>query len=195
MEFSTEKVTKAFEAFMDLGADQAVRVAVESGMDEATAQALIAGFDYGTDDCFKPYNLAQQVKETLRGYAGAYASADCALDVAQGYGGYTDAGDIRNDIQSRMVTDGYPPDVAEAFLLGCSSSKPPAPEQLQELEKIQTQFDTLDGMEICLHSIESMKRLRTAKKLIAKVKTTMMKNGATAEAADAFLEGFLLVNN
>ncbi|MBR7069336.1 MAG: hypothetical protein IKI30_02670 [Oxalobacter sp.] len=172
MNITTETITRAFCALMDLGTEKAVATAVADGIEEQTARALVAGFEYGLDDRLKPYNLASQVRETLE----AYASAD------------------ENEIQRLMVADGYPEDVARAFAYGCTSNskEPPSPEQAEKLENLKSMFDPQECQEICLEALKSMKLLRSAKELIAEVRTSIIDSGASTEAADAFIHGFMI---
>ena len=84
-------------------------------------------------------------------------------------------------------------EVASAYSMGfmCNNRNPATPEQLQELEKLKSQFPPEEAEEICIDASRSMDRLREAKRLIAKVRTSIIDNGATAEVADAFIEGFM----
>ena len=60
MELTTEKVTRAFEAFMDFGTEKAVATAVADGIEEQTARALVAGFDFGMDGNAEAYRAGYE---------------------------------------------------------------------------------------------------------------------------------------
>ena len=115
-----------------------------------------------------------------------------AQQVGQNLKGYTEADE--DEIQGLMVADGYPLEAARAFAYGCLSSlqKPPTDEEKAELDELKSKFEPSECKEICLEALKSVQMLRSAKEMLSKVKTSIIDSGASPEAADAFINGFMI---
>lgn len=178
--------------------DHVLPLMVADGFDSEQALAMLAGIltvkynDFHnymdavtsdiafSDDDSRPVARKAMIDDGISpGAADAFINA---VEVSMGLEIWKDAAELRNS-----------DDVVQAYAMGylSNNTNPPTPEQAAELEKLKSKFSPQECQEICIEASRSMERLRTAKKLISQVKSSMMENGATTEAADAFIEGFM----